>query len=328
MWDFKLGEVFGAMAKTAPFIVLRMAIYFGVALLYIVATGAGGALGYGFTSFGDGEGAGAMYGALFGFAGASGVLYWGREYILYMVKAGHIAVLVHHYDGKSLPSGKGQISFATEEVKSRFAQASLLFAIDQIIKGVLKAITGTLSGIAAFLPIPGVRNLMKVVNAVVRMSLTYVDEIILAQIIRTGDGNPWEISRKGLVLYAQNAKNIVKNAIWLGLFMWILTLLIFVIVLAPVLALMALIPGNLGFWGFVLAFIVAWSFKKALIEPMAIYALMQVYFKAIEGQEPNAEWDEKLTKLSKKFRELKVKAQDKLWGSADDKTQGPTEVTS
>ncbi len=316
MWDFSLGASFAAMVRTAPFIVLRMAIYFGIALLYIIATGVGGALGYGFTSIGEGEGAGAMYGALFGFAGASGVLYFAREYILYLVKAGHIAVLVYHYDGKDLPAGKGQIDFATAEVKKRFAQASLLFAIDQIIKGVIKAITRTLSGIAFILPIPGLQNLMQMVNAVIRMSLTYVDEIILAHIIREGDGNPWEVSRKGLILYAQNAKTIVKNAVWLSLFMWLLTIVIFFVLLAPVLALMAVLPGNIGFVGFVVTFIVAWSFKAALLEPLAIYALMQVYFKAIEGQEPDPEWDERLSKLSKKFRKLKDKVTDKFSGSA------------
>jgi len=307
MWDFSLSNAFAAMVRTAPFILLRMAIYFGVALLYIIAVGTGGAIGYGLTSS-DGQGAGAFYGALFGFAGVSGVLYWAREYILYMVKAGHIAVLVRLYDDKPLPGGKGQITFAAKEVKSRFAQASLLFAIDQIIKGVLKAVTGTLSGIGAFLPIPGLQNLVKMVNAVVRMSLTYVDEIILAQILRKGEGNPWEISRRGLVLYAQNAKTIVKNAIWLSLFMWALTLLIFILVMAPVLAVMAAVSGVTEFWGLVIAFLIAWSFRKALLEPLAIQALMQVYFTAIEGQEPNQEWDERLSQLSKKFRELKNKA--------------------
>jgi hypothetical protein len=44
------------------------------------------------------------------------------------------------------------------------------------------------------------------------------------------------------------------------------------------------------------------------MEPFAIYALMQVYFKTIEGQVPNPEWDQKLAGASKKFRELKDKA--------------------
>lgn len=316
MWDFSLGGAIGAMRRTAPFILLRMAVYFGIAFLYIFATGAGGAIGFGFTAFaeGDGRGAGAFYGALFGFAGASGLLYWAREYILYIVKAGHIAVLVHHMDGRELPEGRNQITYATEVVKERFAEASILFALDQLIKGVLRALTGIVNFAAALLPVPGVANAVRVINAILTLSVTYVDEIILAYNIRTGSTNPWETSRHALVLYAQNYGKMLKNAVWLWLFMWLLTLVIFVVMLGPALGLMALIPGQLGFWGFVTAFIFAWSFKAALIEPLGIYALMQVYFRTIEGQEPNAEWDQRLSGASARFRKLKDRAAAAMTG--------------
>lgn len=307
-WDFSLSGAIGAMGKTLPFIVLRMLVYFGIALLYVFATGTGGAVGYGISSVGDGEGAGAAYGALFGFAGASGLLYWGREYVLYMVKAGHIAVLTHLYDGKDLPDGRGQIDYAAVAVKERFAEANVLFALDQLIKGVLKVITGTLNTIAAFLPIPGLQNLVGLINSVLKMSLTYVDEIILAHNIRVQSDNPWETSADALVLYAQNYGKMVKNAIWLSLMMWLLTLFIFIVLLGPIVAVLALFPGNVGGWAFVVAFIFAWSVKAALIEPIAIYALMQVFFKTIEGQEPDPEWRGRLEGASKKFRQMKDKA--------------------
>ena len=41
MWDFDLSASIGAMVRTAPFIILRMLVYFGIALLYIIATGLG-----------------------------------------------------------------------------------------------------------------------------------------------------------------------------------------------------------------------------------------------------------------------------------------------
>ena len=307
-WDFSLGGAMGAMVRTAPFIVLRMLVYFGIAVLYLICTSAGGGIGYGVTSFGDGQGVGAIYGALIGFAGASGVLYWFREYLLYIVKAGHIAVLTRIHDGVTLPGGQGQISYATEIVKQRFVEASVLFALDQLIKGVLRFITGTLNTVAAILPIPGLQGLMGIINAIVRMSLTYVDEIILAYNIRTESENPWESSADALVLYAQNIKTLMKNAVWLTLMMWALTLLIFIVLVGPVLGFMALFPGNISAIAFVVAFIFAWAFKAALIEPIAIYALMQVYFKTIEGQEPDEEWRSHLETASDKFRELTGKA--------------------
>ena len=315
MWDFSISGAFGAMIRTAPFIVLRMLVYFGIAVLYIVATGVGGALGYGFTSIGDGEGAGAFYGALFGFAGASGLLYWAREYILYLVKAGHIAVLVHVHDGRDIPGGKGQIDYATQAVKERFAQASILFALDQLIRGILRALSGILNTATMIIPIPGLSQLMAIISAVMRMSLTYVDEVILAHNFRVRSENPWETSRHAVILYAQNYMIMVKNAAWLWLMMWLLTLVIFLVMIGPAFAVMAIFPGNLGFWAFVTAFLFAWAFKAALLEPLAIYALMQVYFRTVEGQQPNPEWEQRLEQASDKFRELGQKARERFAGA-------------
>ena len=318
-WDFSLSRSINAMIKTTPFIVTRMVVYFGIALLYIFATGTGGAVGYGVTSFGDGEGAGAFYGALFGFVGASGVLYWLREYILYVVKAGHIAVLTKLYDNEPFPEGKGQVTYAKDVVQAKFKEASIMFAVDQLVKGVLKAVTRLLGGIAWVLPIPGLENLMKLVNSVIRMSLTYVDEIILAHAIRTNSDNMWATAREALVLYGQNYKSFIKNAVWLSLMMWGLTFLIFVVLLAPTFAIMALIPGDLGFWSFIIAFILAWSFKAAIIEPIAMFSLMQVFFEKTEGQVPDPEWEARLEKASDKFRELTKKARDFVPGFGKDK---------
>lgn len=308
MWDFSLSNAVGAMLRTLPYLVVRMLVYFGIALLYIFATGGGGAIGYGFTSFGDGEGAGAFWGAMIGFGGASGFLYWAREYILYLVKAGHIAVLTRYYDGVALPDGRNQVDYGIAIVKDHFKESSLLFGLDQLIKGVLKVLTKTLNTVSAFLPIPGIQNLTKVIGSILTLSLTYVDEIILAHHFRSGASNPWESSKNALVLYAQNYGRFAKNAVWLWLLMWLMTIVIFAVLLLPALALIKAIPGDIGFWSFVLAFLIAWSVKAALLEPVAMYALMQVYFKAIEGQTPNPEWEAKLEKASAKFRELKEKA--------------------
>ncbi|MGI9289198.1 MAG: hypothetical protein ACR2P1_27765 [Pseudomonadales bacterium] len=322
MWDFSISSAIGAMRRTLPYLVVRMLVYFGIALLYIVATGGGGAIGYGFTSFGDGEGAGSIYGALIGFGGASGFLYWAREYILYLVKAGHIAVLTRLYDGKELADGRNQVDYGISVVKDNFKEASILFGLDQLIKGVLKIVTGTLNTIGRIIPIPGLQNLTGMIGKILEMSLTYVDEIIIAHHFRSGSDNPWESSRNALVLYAQNYGTMAKNAAWLWIFMWLLTFVIFLVLLAPALAIISAFPGDIGFWSFVLAFLVAWSVKAALLEPIAIYALMHVFFKTIEGQQPDPEWEARLDKASDKFREIKEKAAGFVAGRTSSQTTG------
>lgn len=308
MWDFSLSQAIGAMRRTMPFVLFRMVIYFGITLAYVLATGVGAGIGYGVTAFGDEPGSGAGLGALLGFAGASGVLYWAREYLLYLVKAGHVAVLVELLDGRELPDGKGQVDYAQGIVRERFKETSLLFGLDQLIKGVLKALNRLLLGVSALLPIPGLSNLVAIINKILEFSLTYVDEIIIAYNLRTRSENPWQSSQDALILYAQNYKALLKNAVFLMLFMWGLTVLVFLVILAPVGAFMGLFPGQIGTGSFLVAVILAWSVKAALLEPIAIHALMQVYFKVIDGQSPNPEWGAKLEAASAKFRDLKARA--------------------
>lgn len=314
MWDFSIATTLSVVARTMPFILMRMAVYFGITLAYIIATGAGAGIGYGIGHVGEDPGSFAVWGGVAGFGIVSVILYWIREYILYMVKAGHIAVMVELLDGR--PLLEGQIAYGQETVKARFGEANVLFALDQLIKGVIRAITGLLGGVAAFLPIPGLNGIVGFINAIVRISLTYVDEIILGYNMRMRSDNAWESSRHALVLYAQNGGHMIKNAVWLAVFMWGFSILVFVIMLAPASLFVYLMPGTMSGWGFVVALLLAWSFKAAIMEPFAIAALMQVFFDRIEGQVPDPRWDAKLAGASDKFRELAGKAGTAIGGRA------------
>ncbi len=293
--------------KTKEFVLFRFLIYMGITLAYIAGTGTGGGIGYLFGKVGDNSEAGVFYGMVGGFTLVSGVLYYVREYILYLVKAGHIAVIVKHLDGEPMPDGTSQVKYAQGIVKERFKESSVLFGVDQLIKGVLKTFNRIFSGVMSFLPVipPVITN---IINGIVNMSLTYVDEIILAYYIRNNSENPWEDSRKALVLYAQNYKTFLKNAVFLTIITWVLSLVVLILVFGPLAALMSFGGYSGGFWPFVLAVVTAWGIKSALIDPLAMTALMQVFFKVTEGQEPNPEWEAKLERGSKKFTELKDKA--------------------
>ena len=317
MWDFDIGRTLGIMARTWPFILLRMVVYFSITLAYVLATGAGAGVGFGvgyaFEEQG-GPGAFAFWGGLVGFGLVSAFVYWVREYILYIVKAGHIAVMVRLIDGQDIPGGQMQITYARDIVTDRFAEANVLFVLDQLIKGVVRVITGLLGGIAAFLPIPGLQGLVRFANTVIRLSLTYVDEIILGYNIRMESTEPFESGRRGIVLYAQNGTTMLKNAVWLAIFLWVLSFAVFLVMIAPAGAVLYMMPGQLGGWAFALAVVFAWAIKAALLEPFAIAALMQVYFRVIEGQEPNPEWDRRLTEASKDFRKLRDRAAESFRG--------------
>ena len=308
MWDFSIGRTIGILLQTLPFILLRMAIYFGITLVFILATGTGAGIGYGVGNLSEDPGGFAVGGGFIGFGLVAGAVYWAREWLLYMVKAAHIAVIVKLIDNAPLPAGQSQVAYGREVVTARFGEANTLFVLDQLIKGAIAAITGLIGGIAAFLPIPGLDALARFANTVIRLSLTYVDEIILGYNIRTNSTNAWDSSRHGLVLYAQNGLKMVKNAVWLSVFLWILAIVVFLLALSPAAAILYFFPGNIAGYAFVIALVFAWAFKAAVLEPFAIAALMSVYFKTIEGQVPDPAWDAKLAGASSKFREIKEKA--------------------
>lgn len=310
MIDFKMKDVFSALWKTKEFMLFRFLIYFGITIGYIIGTGTGAGIGWSVGSVAggeDGSATGLMYGMFGGFAVVSGVLYYVREYLLYMVKAGHIAVILKHLDGEEIPSGKGQITYAQSIVKERFKEASVLFAVDQIIKGVVKFITRLFSGIMTFLPIIP-KPIVNFINTVIKNSVTYVDEIILAYNIKNKIDNPWEGSKTAIVLYAQNYKKFLKNAVFVTAISWVLTLIVIILTWGPIAAMLKMGNYDLGYMPLVIAVVASISIKAALIDPFAMTALMQVFFKVTEGQEADPEWEAKLEKGSKKFREMKDKA--------------------
>ncbi len=318
MWDFSISRALGLMARTAPFVLFRILVYFGISAAFILVTGTGAGIGYGVGLLGDDDfhASATFWGAAIGFGGTAGVLFFLRDYLLYIVKAGHIAVLVELLDGRDIPGGRAQIDHARAVVTERFGQASALFVLDQLVRGALRLITGLLDGIAALLPIPGLEQAMALVRGWLRLAVGLVDEVILAHILRVRSANPWTSAQEALVLYAQNAKPMLVNAAWLTLITWGLSLIVFLVMLAPAAAVVWLIPGQMSGGVMIFAILFAWSVKAALIEPFAVACLLQVYFRETEGQQPDPDWMAQLQQLSDKFRSLGERARSWATGRA------------
>lgn len=301
MWSFDIKHAIGLMVRTMPFLLLRLVVYCGIGLAYMLVTMLGASIGYGFAQSG-----GALWGGAIGFGLVGAVMFWAREYLLYIVKAGHIAVLVELIDGRDLPAGRGQIDYATGIVKGRFAQASALFALDRLVKGVIRAATGLVGGLLSFLP--GARQLRDILRAFLRIAVGFLDEVILAHAIRTQSDNSWASAQEALILYGQNWKVMLQNAAWLMVITYLLSFGVFLALLGPASYLAYLMPGAWSIGGLFVALLLAWSIKAALFEPFALACMMQVYFKAIDGQQPDPEWEARLEQMSSHFRKIKARA--------------------
>ncbi|WP_428031909.1 hypothetical protein [Ancylobacter sp.] len=308
MWDFSIATTLALVLRTWPFVLLRLVVYTAIAggfgLGVGVGAGCGFAIGHAFA--GDGPLIGAMVGAFGGLGLACGVLWWVQQYLVYLVKAGHVAAMDALLQGRDLPGGRAQIDYALATVKARFVEVNLLFALDLLIRGAVRALIGLLNLLTAW--IPGFRTLSAALDAVLKVALGLVDEVILAVIIRRGGESPAEAARDGLVLYAQNAGPLLRNAVFIALFEYGTAALLFLFLLGPAIGLAYALPGPLAAFGVVFAFIVAWALKAALIEPLSIAALLQAYHRVTAGQRPDPEWTARLDGASRAFRELAATA--------------------
>src|SRR5690606_22695637 len=127
--DFKAGAVIGLLRRTMPFLVFRFLIYFVITLAYVLGTGVGMGIGYFIGYIGDDPGAFSVWGGIFGFGLVSTVVYFLREYLLYLVKAGHIAVLVELMDGKELPEGRSQIDQDRKSTRLISSHVKISYAV-------------------------------------------------------------------------------------------------------------------------------------------------------------------------------------------------------
>jgi hypothetical protein len=310
MWSFSILRSLRLVLATWPFVVLRILVLGGLSLAFVAAVTGGAGLGWivGHVGSADFRAGATAWGGILGGVGAVVWVWSLREYLLYMITAGHVAAMVMALDGRPLPSGRAQIAFAVETVKARFGEIHLLFVLDQLIKGAVTAVTGLVGAVGLLSFVPGLQPLIRLLGAILRMSTTFLDEVVLAREIRIASQDPWTTARHGIVLYAQNAKAILWNAVWLTLFRWVMAIVLFVGLLAPVGLVALIVLGPTTAWSVIFTLLFAVAAQRAVIDPFLIASTMQVYFTATEGQHPDPDWDEKLSAASAPFRDLVARA--------------------
>lgn len=312
MWEFSIFRALGLLIRTLPFIALRLAVHLAIVAALVLATGVG--LWLGRLSGDPGPAATAFWGGAAGLALAAGSVFLLRDRLL-CLKAGHVALLVEALDGRPVRFARGQIGYARALVAARFGPPAALAALDRLVRGVIRAATALAEGTVA--PLPGLQRLTGSAQAHLVLALEPIDAMILAHALRTRSENAWEAAHDGLVLYAQNSRSMLRHAAWISLVGWVMAGLVFLVALAPAAAIAAMGPGGSGA-GPVIAAIVAWAVKSALVDPFALACLLQVHLRLTEGQEPRPEWRRRLTQVSDKFRQLGERALGWTAGSAQD----------
>jgi len=236
-----------------------------------------------------------------------------RQYILYIVKAGHVAVIAELATKGKLPEGKGQIAWGKDQVIKTFGSTSVLFLVDRLVHGVIGAINRGISKVGqAISGIPGVQGLMQFISLILYFSLTYVDEAIMARNFLNPQETAWQSSKIGLMLYAQIWRQILWSAVFLGFFALVIYVSLGIVFLVPALGLAVAFPSQYDILFGIAAIVLAFVVKLTFFDPWTMSMMVVMYLKEIEGKAPSKEWEEKLEKLSSKFKQIKEKAVEKI----------------
>ena len=308
--DAGLSTAVGLIMRTLPYALARFGILLtvsvGTIIWYCITFG-------GFAFLGTKLHPWAGYAWLFMGLGLYGYL-WRTllRYFLYLLTPGHIAVLTElSTRGQVGSSREGMCEYGKRVVTERFGQVNVMFGIDMLVHGVVRAFNRTLNWIANLLPIPGLQSVAGVVNAIVYSATTFIDETIFSYALARGDIDNVRSSRDGLIYYAQNAKEVLKTGVWIVILDKVATGLTWLVMLIPAFLVTWMLPNSIagtgGMLTFVVAALLAWNLRAAFLEPLFLTMIMVKFHVCVRDQAIDATWDERLSSLSGKFVELKNK---------------------
>lgn len=308
--------------KTLPFFIARIIVYALFALISVVFIGIVIGIGFLLAKMFGGSSGFLILLMVLSIGGLFGGLRFVERYFLYIVKTAHIAVVVELLTKGTIPEGKGQVAYGKEQITKNFGAANVAFAMDALIAGAVRQIQRWINRIGnLFGFIPGSKNIIGIINAIMSVSLNYIDEAIFSYIIlRKNEGrqeSAWKSGCDGVVLYAQSWKGIIKTSIFAVIFIYLFNLIVFVLSVLPLLLVSKFLSRNnpdlgflFGFLAVVLALTLMVLLKRALIDPIVTIMMVRTYQITIRGLEPSMDLQSKLLGVSSKFKKLFKKSEE------------------
>lgn len=227
-------------------------------------------------------------------------------YIGYMIKAAHVAIISTAVTTGEIPHD--MFNAGKDMVKERFATTNVYLVIDKLVGGAvgqLQKAVGRVGGI--FDNIPGVSEVVNILQMFIGIALGYVDECCLGYTFINKDQNAFKSACDGVCIYFKNAKHLLKNAAFITLFVIIATFLSWVVPFAAIGgAFNALKWSRLA--AFFVALIIAAVIKVAFIDSWMMVKMMVSYMEVAPSTEITFDLYDKLCKLSGKFKSLFKKA--------------------
>lgn len=307
MRDFSLAEAARLMRRTAPYVLLRCAVFITIFIAAMLLSLCGALLAWSLAAATGAQAPAAAMapGAILGLVACLGLLSALRPSLLYLVNGGHLALMSALLDDEAIPRGWAQIGDAADRVAGRYSSARSLRRLDRASIETIQTVTGLVQGVLArILPIQRLRGARRLQRAYLNRAVARIDEVIIAQTLRGKIENPWTSARLALVLYAQTAKPMLVTAARLLVPVWLIQIALFVLALSPAAFVAALIPGDWMLEQVVFALLLVWVVKAALIDPLVLACLLQTYLRLTDSARPNPDWEDKLDTVSEAFRDM------------------------
>jgi len=300
MPKLNISEAIGLAFKTAPFMFLRgilylvlgvgLLVYFGIlfALLHL-----------------SGNNSFASIIFLIATIGVIPIVKFFKSFVIYLLQAGHIAVISQILRDGDLPEGTNQIEYGKEFVMTKFKNVAAVSAVDVMINSILRSFNQTIVRTAEFINFPGLEGMVQLINVMVNYSVSYLAEAILSYIIIHKEENYWKGAKDGLILYVQSWQGLLVNSAVMGIINGVSFIVFFLILVVP----LSLLFAKSGV-GVVVAIALAYLIKEALVYPIAMIAIIVTFYRETQGKVPDPEWEVRLDSVSAKFGELKQEAID------------------
>lgn len=237
-----------------------------------------------------------------------------QHYIGYLLKAGHIAVVTQLLTTGSLP--ENSFEYGKGMVKKKFATAAAYLAVDRLVSGAVRQINGGLDIVGNVLgKIPGMDSLVSFAKSFVNIALGNVDECCLAYTFYHEEQSAFKSAADGVVIYFQNWKTILKNALKTALITLVLSAVAWLLLMAVTVAVLSAtgMPGfNLFFVAVILAMMVVHTVKSSVMDSYTMVCMVCSYMQVAPDTEITFDLYDKLCKLSSQFKSLFQKAEQGL----------------
>ncbi|AFZ74885.1 hypothetical protein [Natronobacterium gregoryi] len=312
--------------QTLPFVLLRIGVGLALGLFTIIYFGVVVWIGTRLLTTGTISGWIAGIGALV----AIGLFVWGwrlaSTYVLYLVKAGHIAVIAHAVETGEVPDE--QLRYGKAQVTDHFAEASALFALDKLVKAAIEQFNDSVVSVADRLgAVPTLEKLVRVAGKAVAVAASYVDEAIIAYLFteRAGD-DPWQSAKDGVVLYGKSWKSVLGSTMLIVVGLYATAVGLF-LVLSPIAGVLAGLSPTFEVAGWVVVAGLTLTVYEGLLKPWVKTVVITTFLLESRDRTPDEAMADRLASRSETFRELSQQADDRTASDADSRRQPITETS-